>query len=77
MLSAGYHNLKLDRKSLYLSPFSCPFDWYRYIGLPFRVALEGDMFLKKIDEYLSICQMILALLMTFELQASMSKGKTM
>ena len=30
--------------------FSCPFDRYRYIRLPFRAAMAGDIFQKKIDE---------------------------
>ena len=28
--SWGYHNLKLDKKSLYLTTFACPFGWYQY-----------------------------------------------
>ena len=28
--SSGYHNLKLDEKSLYLTTFTCQFDRYRY-----------------------------------------------
>ena len=27
---SGYHNLKLDKKSLYLTTFACPFGRYRY-----------------------------------------------
>ena len=26
--SSGYHNLKLDEKSSYLTTFACPFGWY-------------------------------------------------
>ena len=48
--SLGYHNLKLDKKSLYLTTFACPFGRYRYKCLPFRAALVGDMFQHKIDE---------------------------
>ena len=33
--------------------FSCPFGRYQYIRLPFRVALAGYMFQKKIDELFS------------------------
>ena len=25
----GYHNLKLDKKSSYLTTFTCPFGWYQ------------------------------------------------
>ena len=28
--SLGYHNLKLDEKSSYLTTFTCPFGWYWY-----------------------------------------------
>ena len=28
--SLGYHNLKLDEKSSYLTMFACPFGWYWY-----------------------------------------------
>ena len=28
--SSGYHNLKLDEKSVYLTTFACPFGMYRY-----------------------------------------------
>ena len=29
--SSGYHDLKLDKQSLYLKTFSCPFGGYRYM----------------------------------------------
>ena len=48
--SLGYHNLKLDKQSSYLTTFACPFDRYRYKHLPFGAALAGDMFQCKIDE---------------------------
>ena len=28
--SSGYHNLKLDEKSSYLTMFACSFGWYQY-----------------------------------------------
>ena len=28
--SSGYHNLKLDKQSFYLTTFSCPFGRYQY-----------------------------------------------
>ena len=52
---SGYHNLKLDEKVSYLTTFSCPFDRYRYIRLPFRAALVGDMFQKKIFQWYAKC----------------------
>ena len=48
--SLGYHNLKLDKKSSYLTIFTCPFGQYWYKQLPFRAAPVGDMFQHKIDE---------------------------
>ena len=48
--SSGYHNLKLDKQSSYLTMFACLFDRYRYKHLPFRAALVGDMFQHKIDK---------------------------
>ena len=34
-MSSGYHNLKVDEKSSYLTTFSCTFDRYWYIRLLF------------------------------------------
>ena len=48
--SSGYHNLKLDTQSSYLTTFACPFGRYRYKHLPFGAVLAGDMFQPKIDE---------------------------
>ena len=47
--SLGYHNLKLDKQSLYLTTFACPFCRYRYKHLPFKAVLVGDMSQHKID----------------------------
>ena len=49
-VSSGYHNLKLDKQSSYLTTFSGPFGRYRYKCLPFRAVPAGDMFQCKIDE---------------------------
>ena len=49
--SLGYHNLKLDKKSLYLTTFACQFGWYNQ--LPFRAVPLGDMFQCKIDKIFS------------------------
>ena len=48
--SSGYHNLKLDKQSLYLTPFSCLFGRYQYKHLPFGAVPAGDMFQHKIDK---------------------------
>ena len=36
--TSGYHNLKLDEKSSYLTTFTCPFGRYRYKQLSFRAV---------------------------------------
>ena len=48
--SLGYHNLKLDKLSSYLTTFAYPFGRYRYKQLLFGAAPAGDMFQYKIDE---------------------------
>ena len=48
--SSGYHNLKLDKQSSYLTTFSCLFGRYQYKCLPFGAVLEGNVFQHKIDE---------------------------
>ena len=48
--SSGYHNLKLDKKSSYLTTFACQFGRYRYKHLPFGAVPADDMFQCKIDE---------------------------
>ena len=49
-VSSGYHTLKLDKQSSYLTAFSYPFGRYRYIQLSFGVAWAGNSFRKKTDE---------------------------
>ena len=48
--NSSYHNLKLDKQSVYLNTFSCLFGRYWYKHLPFGVAPAGNMFQHKIDE---------------------------
>ena len=48
--SSGYHNLKLDTQSSYLTTFSCPFGRYHYKCLPFGAVPAGYMFQRKIDK---------------------------
>ena len=43
-VSSGYHNLKLDQRSSYLTTFACQFGRYRCKRLLFGEALAGDMF---------------------------------
>ena len=49
-MRSGYHNLKLDETSSYLTTFMCQFGRYWYKWLPFGAALAGDMFQRKIDD---------------------------
>ena len=42
--SSGYHNLRLDDKSSYLTTFVCQFGRYRYKQLPFGAVPAGYMF---------------------------------
>ena len=49
-LSLGYHNLKLEKKSSYLTTFTCPFGKYIFTTLQLGVLPAGDMFPEKIDE---------------------------
>ena len=50
--SSGYHNLKLDEKSSYLTSFSCQFGRHRCTRLPFVAVPVKDTF-QKIDELFS------------------------
>ena len=63
--SSGYHNLKLDQRSSYLTSFACQCDRYRYKRLPFGAASTGDMFQHMTDEIFIIYLMYLALQMTY------------
>ena len=48
--SSGYHNLRFDERSSYVTTFACQFGKYRYKRQPFGAAPTGDMFQEKIDE---------------------------
>ena len=48
--SSGYHNLKLDMQSSYLTTFTCLFGRYHYKCLPFGAVPVGNMFQRKIGE---------------------------
>ena len=48
--SSGYHNLRLDKKSSYMTTFSCLFGRYQYKHLPFGAVPAGNMFQHKIDK---------------------------
>ena len=51
-VSSGYHNLKLDERSSYLSAFMCQFGRYRYKRSPFGAAPIVAMSQCKIEEIL-------------------------
>ena len=42
--SYSYHNLKLEKRSLYFTTFACQFGVYIYKRLPFVAAPAGDLF---------------------------------
>ena len=42
-VNSGYHNLKLDERSSYITAFACQFGRYRYKRLPFEAVPTGDM----------------------------------
>ena len=63
-VSSGYHSIKLDNQSSYLTMFACPFGSCRYKHLPFGAAPVGNMFQHKIDETLMTYLMYLVLQMT-------------
>ena len=49
--SSGYHNLKLDEKSSYLTMFACQFARYRYKhGYHVWSSTSSDLFQRKLDE---------------------------
>ena len=48
--SSGYHNLKLDEPSSYLTTVSFPFAKYRYRRLPLGLAPASDMLQRRIDK---------------------------
>ena len=50
---SGYHNLKLGKKSSYLTTFTCQFGRYRYTQWPFSTAFPGDMFQHQIEDILN------------------------
>ena len=49
-VNSGYHNLRLDMQSSYLTTFACAFGRYQYKHLPFGVLPVGNLFQCKIDK---------------------------
>ena len=45
--SFGYHNVKLDERSSYLTMLTCQFGGYRYKRFPFEAASTGGYVLMK------------------------------
>ena len=64
-VSLGYHNLKLDKQSSYLTTFACQFDRYRYKCLPFGTLYQWVTCSNvKLMRFLMTYLMYLALQMT-------------
>ena len=51
--SSEHYDLKLDKKSLYLTTFTFQFGRYMYKQLPFGAVPAGNMFQCKIEEIFS------------------------
>ena len=49
---SGYHNLRIDKRSSYLTTSACQFGRFQCRRLLFGAAPSGDMFQRKIDEIL-------------------------
>ena len=49
----GFHQVKLDRPSSYLTTFWTPFGCYRYLRMPFGISLAPEEFQHRIVEDLS------------------------
>ena len=49
-MSSGYHNIRLDERSSYLTTFACQFGKNRYKTLSFEASPTEDMFQHKINE---------------------------
>ena len=49
--SSGYHNLKIDKKPLYLTMIACHCGRCKFTRLQFAAVLAGDMFQQKIDHF--------------------------
>ena len=52
--SSGYHYLKIDEKSSYLTTFACQFGRYRYKRLRFGAASAGDLFQRRVVEIFKV-----------------------
>ena len=64
-VSSGYHNLKLDVKSSYMTTFVSKCGRYRYKRLLFGASPAGDMFQRKTDEIFKDFPMCLEFQMTY------------
>ena len=64
-VTSGYHNLKLDEKSSYLTTFTRQLGRYRYKRLLYGAVPARDMFKQKLPKHFMIWPMYSALWMTF------------
>ncbi|XP_011670764.1 uncharacterized protein K02A2.6-like [Strongylocentrotus purpuratus] len=51
----GYWSIKLDHDSSLLTTFNSPFGRYRYLRMPFGLAMSQDVFQQRMDEILEGC----------------------
>ncbi|XP_030855067.1 uncharacterized protein K02A2.6-like [Strongylocentrotus purpuratus] len=51
----GYWSIKLDHDSSLLTTFNSPFGRYRYLRMPFGLAMSQDVFQQRMDEILKGC----------------------
>ena len=65
--SSGYHNLKLDGWSSYLTTFVCQFGRYRYKRLPFEAAPTANIFQWKISKIFKNLPNVFIIAVTFSL----------
>ena len=47
-LKQGYHHVKLDEESSYLTTFATPFGRYRWLRLPFGLKVSSEIFQKRL-----------------------------
>ena len=49
---SGYWRVPLDKESSFLTTFNTPWGKYRWLRLPFRLKVAGDVFQERIDRVL-------------------------
>ena len=49
---SGYWHVSLDKECSFLTTFNTPWGKYRWLRLPFRLKVSGDVFQERIDRVL-------------------------